>query len=211
MIRVQLIGREAAIDIWGKKPVNAAMRSTLARVAKTAMSTASAEIRRVYNIKKADLDKKMSTQAVPDAVLITISGRGISLSYFNARQFVVNKTITRGKKGADGKATLTTKRRGKPHAFQGVEVEVLKGQKTQLRSAFMARMKSGHIGVMHRWSGGKMMKGKNKAAIGEKSVVSLATMIQNQNVQPPILAKVQDDFDKVFKQQLEYQLSKNKP
>lgn len=205
MIRVQLIGREEAIDVWGKKPVNAAMRSTLPRVAKTAMGTASTEIRRVYNIKKADLDKKMATQVAGDSVLITISGRGISLSYFGARQFVVNKTITRGKKG------LTTKTRSKAHAFQGVEVEVMKGQKTQLRSAFMAQMRSGYIGVMHRWSGGKLMKAKNKAAIGEKSVISLATMIQNHNVQPGILAKVQENFDKVFKQQIDYQLSKGKP
>lgn len=204
MIKIQLIGKEEAIDVWGTKPVNAAMRSTLVRVAKTAMGTASAEIRRVYNIKKADLDKKMASQVAGDSVLITVSGRGISLSYFGARQFVVNKTITRGKAG------LVTKRRSRVHAFQGVEVEVEKGKKTQLRSAFMAKMKSGHIGVMHRWSGDKKMKGKNKAAIGEKAVVSLATMIQNHGVQPPILAKVQEDFDKVFKQQLAYQISKGK-
>ena len=204
MVRIQLIGKEEAIDIWGTKPVNAAMRSTLVRVAKTAVGTASAEIRRVYNIKKAALDKKMASKVAGDSVLITVSGRGISLSYFGARQFVVNKTITRGK------ARLVTKRRSRVHAFQGVEVEVEKGNKTQLRSAFMAKMKSGHIGVMHRWSGDKKMKGKNKAAIGEKAVVSLTTMIQNHGVQPPILAKVQDDFDKVFKQQLAYQMSKGK-
>jgi hypothetical protein len=207
MIRVELIGKKEAIDIWGNKPVNAAMRATLQRVAKTAMSTASQEIRLVYNIKKGDLDKKMSTQSGHDSVLITFSGRGISLSYFNARQFTVNKTITRGKK--DGKVGLVTKTRSKAHAFQGVEVEVFRGRKTQLRSAFMAQMKSGHIGVMHRWSG-KFMKGKKKAAIGEKAVVSIATMILNRNVHPAILAKVQDDFDKVFKQQIEYQLSKGK-
>ena len=209
MVRVQLLGKAEAIDIWGSKPVNAAMRSTLARVAKSAISLASTEIRNIYNIKKSDLDPKMNlTMQGEDQATITISGKGISLSYFNARQFVVNRTITRSSKG--GKSALVTKSRGKAHAFQGVEVEVIKGQKTQLRSAFMAQMKSGHIGVMHRWAG-KFMKGKpKKSAIGEKGVVSLSTMISNAKVQPIVLAKVQEDWDKVFKQQLEYQLNKGK-
>jgi len=183
MIRVQLIGKKEALDIWSTKPVNAAMKSTLARVAKTAISTASTEIRNIYTIKKSDLDPRMNlTIQGTDQAAITISGKGISLSYFNARQFTVNKTLTRGRK--DGKAVLKTKTRSKAHAFQGVEVEVLKGRKTQLKSAFMAQMKSGHIGVMHRLANGKLMKRKNKAAIIEKKVISLTSMILNAKVQP---------------------------
>ncbi len=208
MVRVQLLGKKEAIDIWSDKPVNAAMRAALQRVAKSAVSIASTEIRNIYTIKKSDLDPRMNvTIQGTDSATIVISGKGISLSYFNARQFSVNKTITRSRK--DGKATLSTKTRGKAHAFQGVEVEVLKGRKTQLRSAFMAQMKSGHIGVMHRWSG-KNMKGKKSSAIGEKGVISLAQMIQNANVQPIVLRKVSEDWDRVFKQQLDYQLSKGK-
>lgn len=209
MIIVQLQGKKEALDIWGSKPVNAAMRSTLARVAKAAISTASTEIRNIYTIKKSDLDPRMNlTMQGEDQAKITVSGKGISLSYFNAKQFTLNKTITRSRK--DGKASLATKTRKKSYAFQGVAVEVIKGRTTQLKSAFMAQMRSGHIGIMHRWANGKLMKGKKKAAIGEKGVVSLAMMIRNANVQPAVLAKVQADWDKVFQQQLDYQLSKGK-
>jgi hypothetical protein len=213
MIKVELIGKREAIDVWGSRPVNAAMKSTLARIAKSAMSTASAEVRAVYNIKKSDLDPRMNMvmQGSENAAII-ISGKGTSLSYFGAKQFTVNKTITRGKKDADGKASLSIKTRKRSHVFQGVEVEVIKGKKTQLRSAFMARMKSGHIGVMHRWSNAFMKKktktGKPIHAIGEKGVVSLVTMIKNINVQPVVLAKVQADWKKVFAQQLAYQVEK---
>lgn len=207
MIVVQLMGKKDALDIWAARPVNAAMRSTLRRVAKTAITTASTEIRAVYNVKKSDLDPRMNLVLQGNEhALITVSGRGLSLSYFGARQFVVNKTITRSRKG--GKAVLAVKTRQRSHAFQGIEVEVIKGQKTQLRSAFLAQMRSGHIGVMHRWSVAKM-KGKNKAAIGEKGVVSLSEMIRSTNVQPTILSKVIKDWDSVFQQQLAYQLSKN--
>lgn len=209
MVRVELTGRPGALDIWSSKPVNAAMRSTLARVAKTAVSTASAEIRNIYTIKKSDLDPRMKmTIQGSEMAMITISGKGISLSYFKTKQFTVNKTITRSNKG--GKAALSTKTRKKSYAFQGVAAEVIKGTTTQLKSAFMAQMKSGHIGIMHRWANGKLMKGKNKAAIGEKGVVSLAVMITNAKVQPIVLAKVQADWDKVFQQQLDYQLGKSK-
>jgi hypothetical protein len=207
MIRVDLKGKAEAIDVWGSKPVNAAMRATLQRVARSAISTASTEIRSIYNIKKSDLDPRMNlTIQGTDNATITISGRGVSLSYFGAKQFSVNKTITRTTKG--GKSSLASKTRKKSHVFQGVEVEVIKGRKTQLRSAFLAQMKSGHIGVMHRWANGKLMKGKKKSAIGEKGVVSLVTMISNAKVQPMILAKIQDDWTKVFQQQLAYQIEK---
>lgn len=208
MIRVELRGKKEALDIWSDRPVNAAMRSTLQRVSKSAISTASTEIRNTYTIKKSDLDPRMNMRLQgSEAAAITISGRGISLSYFNARQYSVNRTITRTGKGSG--AALKTKSRAKAHTFQGVEIEVVKGRRTQLRSAFMAQMKSGHIGVMHRWSG-KLMRGKRKAAIGEKGVVSLAVMIQSAKVQPRVLGKVQADFDRIFKQQLDYQLGKSK-
>lgn len=209
MIIVKLNGKKEAIDIWGDKPVNAAMRNTLQRVAKSAVTLASAEIRNIYTIKKSDLDPRINLAIQgTDSATIVISGKGISLSYFNARQYAVNKTITR-QRTKDGKGALLTKATKRSRTFQGVEVEVIKGQKTQLKSAFLAQMQSGHIGVMHRWAN-KKMKGKNKQAIGEKGVISVATMIQNAKVQPIVLRKVQEDWDKIFKQQLDYQLSKGK-
>lgn len=198
MVTVKLEGYQEAIEIWGQKPARKAAVSTLKKVVASARSTASDEIRNVYNVKKSDLDPRLVVQpprADDLTAVITISGKGMSLSYFGARQFVVNKVITRTKAGLK---TTTRKRSAK---FQGVEVEVEKGKRTQLRSAFMATMKSGHIGVLRR-------KGSKRLPITEKSVVSVVSMVLNAHVAPAVLQKVQESWDKVFPHELEYQLSK---
>lgn len=209
MIKVELKGMDEAIAIYSEKPVKAAIRASIQRIAKTAITAASSGIRDIYNVKKQDLDPRLRmTMQGTEQATITISGKGMSLSYFGARQFVLNKTITRSRK--DGRATLTTKRRSTMHKFQGVEVEVVKGRRVQLKSAFMAQMRSGHIGVMHRWNNGKMMKGKKKAAIGEKGVISIAYMAEKSGVLTMVVNKIQGDWEKVFQQQLAYQLNKGK-
>jgi hypothetical protein len=209
-VRVKLMGFDTAIGIWGDAPVRKAAASALRKVAASAVSTASSEIRNVYNIKKSDLDPRMTVDRVSEqnlAATIRISGQGVSLSYFGAKQFVVNKTITRTSKG--GEAGLLIKTRKKSHTFQGVEVEVLKGRKTQLKSAFMAQMRSGHIGIMQRYKNIQMKKGKRKA-IFEKALVSVATMIQGKHTRDAILRKVDEQWGKTFQSELNYQLSKGR-
>jgi len=200
MIRVELKGYKEALGVWDGKPVRKAAVSTLKKVAPSARTTASEEIRRVYNVKKSDLDPRITVrppQSDDLTAVITISGKGMSLSYFGARQFVVNKVITRGKQG------LKVQTRKRSAKFQGVAVEVVKGQKTQLRSAFMATMKNGHVGVLRR-------KGKKRLPITEKSVVSIASMVQNANVEPVVLQKVQDSWEKTFPHELQRQLDQAK-
>jgi len=205
MIQVLLKGRKEALDQFDEKPVRKAIVSSLRKVIATGRTVASEEIRNRYNLKKSDLDPRLEVNLgrVNDLVAqITVSGKGMSLSYFGAQQTVGNKVVTRAGKGG-GLKTKTMKRSAK---FQGVTVEVEKGKRTQLKSAFLAQMQSGHIGVMHRWNNGKLMKGKNKTAIGEKGVISIASMAQSANVEPAIIKRVNEAWGTTFPHELERQL-----
>lgn len=198
-IMVTLEGYAEAVEIWGKQPVRRAAIRALKKVSKQAVTVLSSEVRGRYNIKKSDLDPRVKiTPPKGDdlTATITLSGYDLPLAFFAPRQFVVNRVITRTKAGLK---TVTRKRAAK---FQGVEVEVIKGKKTQLKSAFLMNMKVGRsgAGVMQRRS-------KKRLPTREKGVISIAAMAQNSNVEPTILQKVRASWDTVFAQELNYQLN----
>jgi hypothetical protein len=198
-ITVTLEGYAEAVEIWGKQPVRRAAIRALKKVSKQAVTVLSTEVRSRYNIKKSDLDPRVKiTPPKGDdlTATITLSGYDLPLAFFGPRQFVVNRVITRTKAGLK---TVTRKRAAK---FQGVEVEVLKGKRTQLKSAFLMNMKVGRsgAGVMQRRS-------KKRLPTREKGVISIAAMAQNSNVEPTTLRKVQTAWDTVFAQELNYQLN----
>ncbi len=198
MITVKLEGLKEALESMDPKRVNRAASTALAKVAKSAVSTCSAEIRKVYNVKKGDLDPRIKLtppRADNLTAIITISGKSMSLSYFGAKQLAGARVISRNK---DGLKVVARKRAAKS---QGVQVSVLKGKRTQLPQAFMARMKSGHIGVFRRM-------GKDRLPIMEKAVISIGSMARAAKVQPVILKKIGESWVKIFPHELEYQLGK---
>lgn len=210
MITVKLEGLKEALESMDPKRVNRAASTALAKVAKSAVSTCSAEIRQIYNVKKGDLDPRIKLtppRADNLTAIITISGRSMSLSYFGAKKLAGARVISRGK---DGLKVAVRKRAAKS---QGVQVSVLKGKRTQLPQAFMARMKSGHIGVFRRIPGSTMQSrshynGTHAEKIAEKAVVSIGYMARSAKVQPVILKKINESWVKIFPHELEYQLGK---
>jgi Prophage minor tail protein Z (GPZ) len=210
---VKLVGYDKALKIFDEKPVRKAALTSLRKVSASAKSTASEEVRNVYSIKKSDLDPRMkgpNIQFDGMTACIVISGSGISLSYFNARQTAANRVVTRGKAG------LKTKTMKRSARFQGTSVEVLKGKRTQLKSAFMATMASGHVGVMYR-TGAGMIKSrsrygynKHSAKIAEDFVISLSSMVKKNNVQEAVVARVNEQWVKVFPHELNRQLGLEK-
>ena len=197
MIRVELIGYEEALGVIDKQLVREAANSALDKVAKSGRTIASEEIRKIYNIKKRDLDPRIVIRSARFGNLIAeinVKGKGIGLAYFGARQFAVNKIISQSKK--HGKKE--TKRRS--GSFMGVAVQVT-DHTTMLRSAFLAKVKSGHIGVVQRET-------SKRFPLIEKQVISLASMIQNAKVEPLILDKVNEQWIKVFPQELRFRLLK---
>lgn len=207
MITVRLEGIKEALAQFDPKIVKQATRASIGRAINSGKALVSDEVTKVWNVKRSDfVNRIIITPPRMDDLkgVITISGRGMSLSYFGAKQFVVNKVIIRGKQGLQ---TKTLKRAAK---FQGVEVEVRKEQKTQLRSAFMATMQNGHVGVMRRTSKKAMksranMKGPlHKQAIVEKGVVSVASMVNQAEVMANVTKRIEERWSKEFPHQLEY-------
>jgi hypothetical protein len=204
MISVKLEGLDKAQASIDPKTVQRAERAAIDRTAKAAVTVASEEIRNVYNVKKSDLDPRIKiTPPRMDNLQasITISGKGMSLAFFGARQVMGNRVITRsGKNLKSGK--VSRKMRAAGPVPQGVVVEVVKGKQTALlRTAFMAKVTAGksgsHIGVYRRL-------GKKRLPIYEKGAISVASMAENAKVLPNVLQRINERWAVEFPRQLDY-------
>jgi hypothetical protein len=174
--------------------IKAAMRSAMNKVVKSVQSLTSSEIRKVYNVPKNILDARLTMFTARMSNLeaeLVIGGKSVSLSYFGARQFAKKRVTTR--KG------MTTRKRSS--SFQGTEVEVFKGQRTELKSAFMQTFKSGHIGVMTRTS-------KARYPVMVKSAISIASMFEHVGINDAIVAKIDADLEATFLHELEFFLER---
>lgn len=196
-MRFEFRGFQESLDAASEstiQDVRAAVRSTLNKVIRSAKSLTSTEIRKVYNVPKAVLDQRLEVFTVRINQLeaeLVVGGKSVSLSYFHARQFRGSSVITRAK--------ITTRKRASK--FQGVEVEVVRGQRTRLKSAFMQRFKSGHLGILTR-------KGKSRYPILVKSAVSLASMFSQVGINDAIVRKIDADLERVFWHELEFYLGR---
>lgn len=204
MITIRLNGVEEALKSIDPKTVRQAARTAIKRTADSAKSTASEEIRRVYNVKKSDLDPRIRVSPPRSndlTAVVSISGRGMSLSYFGAKQITSSRVLSRKGKSVTSKK-LTRKMKAAGPVPTGVMVQIMKGHNTVLlRNAFLARMKTSHIGVFRRLTG-------KRFPINEKNVISIASMAENAKVMPRVLAKIQERWNKEFPHQLEYYRSK---
>lgn len=194
--------------------VKAAIRSALDKMISQVKTLVSGEIRQTYNVPAAILNDRLRVFSARiqnlEAELI-IGGRSIPLSYFgmkavegNMRKSVSIKSTPRGPRG---KLNTTVKR---SFAESKITVEVVKGRRTTLaKSAFVAVMKSGHIGVMHRGPGVIKSRSasksvKHKQAIYENSVVSIATMFTQVGVNDAVVAKIDAELERLFWHELEF-------
>lgn len=215
---VKLEGLTELLDMLNPEPAKLAVRATLERVANSGRSAAIDQVTQVYNIKKSDLNSETKTGGARIQVLspradnlkavITIRGKGMSLAYFGAKQITGSRVLTRKQK------EILTRRVSRKSLSagplpQGVLVQVFRGKETALlRNAFLAKMPNGHIGVFRRVTG-KMMKGKNRQAIAEKSVISIASMVSNPMVEPAVMARMQERWDVEWPRQLAYYRNRN--
>lgn len=210
MITIRLEGIEEALAKFDPKVVRSAARAAIDRATASGKVAASEEIRNVWNVKKADLDPRI--KITPPRVdnltgYISIGGKGMSLSYFGARQIMGGTVRSRvGKNIKSGKVTRGMLKSGP--IPQGVMVEILKGKGTMLlRNAFLAKVaapKSGnsHIGVFRRGT-------KKRLPIYEKSVISIATMANRPEVMDRIRSRISERWMKEFPHQLDYFLSRS--
>lgn len=201
MITIKLVGFEEALRTIDPEVAKKAAKAAMDRTAQSGKTTASEEIRAVWNVKKSDLDPriKIYPPRMNDLkAVIEISGKPMSLSYFGAKQIFGGTVRSRvGKNLKDGK--VTRKMRSVGPLPQGVVVQIMKGKDTVLmRSAFMSKMpKSGHIGVYRR-------TGKDRLPIDEKNVISIASMANRPEVMTAMIKRIQQRWLAEFPHQLKY-------
>jgi len=137
--------------------------------------------------------------------VISISGKGMSLSYFGARQLYGRTVRTRvGKEIKSGKVTRGMLKSGPLPS--GIIVQILKGKDTTLlRNAFLAKVAAGktgsHVGVYRRTT-------KERLPIEEKNVISIGSMAARPEVMSRIVDRVQESWTAEFPRQLAYFMSK---
>lgn len=178
-----------------EKAVKLAIRSTMSRTRGHAGSSLSTLIREKWNLKKADLDKKIQIKASSrageyESFELTIKGISISLAYFGAKQYMGNKVITR----TVGRANRRTSK------FQGMQVEVIKGRRTRLAGAFMQAADSGHMMVMKR-------KGKGRYPVAIKASISVASMFNDGRIADRFEDGLMDYLERTFEHELAWRLS----
>ncbi|GEM_PF-3007272 len=229
---IQITGIKEALAKIDSKKVQRAAVSALKRVAASGKTEVSSAIRDVYNIKKRDLDKRITLSAVDKNTLsatLRITGRGklisegedrgtvgISLAYFGAKQIKGTKQMVTVKahqrtQRVFGKSVKTFTVPQYQHRIKkggGVSAQIFTGgSKTFLKGAFLATMKSGHKGVMRRRTTQRMSAHPNKAAIRE-SAMSLPTMFHHTNALERLKARVFEQWPKEFQHNLERELAK---
>lgn len=210
MITVNLSGLAEARAMFDPKIVDRAARAAIDRATKSGKTIVSKEITDVWNVKKIDVDGRirLSTPRINDLKgVISIGGKGMSLSYFGAKQIVGVRVRARvGKNIKDSKITRGMKAAGP--VPRGVLVQVLKGKDTVLlRNAFMAKVTAGkrgsHVGVFHRLT-------SKRYPIHEKGVISIASMVSKPEVMKRVVDRISERWAKEFPHQLQYFITKAK-
>ena len=200
MLRIKLDGVESALAELDPTVVNRAARASIDRAAKSGAAAATDAVLQKWNVKRSDFKDRLriSPPRMDNlSATITISGRGMSLSYFGAKQIKGNRVMSR-----KGKDIVTTKLSRKALSAGpvpiGVIVQVIKGKSTALmRNVFFAKTKSSHIGIFRR-------SGKSSLPIFEKSVISIGHMVEDADTMAAVTSKIEETWATEFPRQLEY-------
>lgn len=94
-----------------------------------------------------------------------------------------------------------------PHSQtrRGVSVGVNAGKRTLIKGAFIARMKSGHVGVFRR-----AFKGAPRLPIKEAFTTRVSDVFEDNGMVPAVYARTQSVFQRAFDRLLKLELTKLK-
>ena len=163
------------LDSFGRR-AETGIRRALRRSLNAMRTDAYKEARQEYNIRVADVRKAFSSRiwGNPPIGQATFSGRKIPLIRFSPRPAGVTRRRPPG----------------------GVSVMV-KAQRKAISGSFVARMRSGHLGVFQR-------HGDDRLPIEEKFGPALAQMLDNPEVNERIRERAAERFDKNLQHEFEY-------
>jgi hypothetical protein len=156
MFHIKLEDIDKTLKEFDPKKVVTAARQAINRTADSTRTEASRLIRSEYNIKAARLNKYLKIDAKASgnelSATITGKGRGLALSYFDAKQVdVMAKTMRIG----SNKIKSLVSKKGRRYGGAVTALVKLAGGRKNVtgkyeNKPFLAQMKSGHIGVWVR-------------------------------------------------------------
>ena len=184
--------------LWLKALANKKVRgvyaSALKKTADETKSKTAKLITKRYNIKLKDVRKKISVRRHDWDLysLLSKAKKGIPLIKFGSKKEGMSM-----KKFKASKKTITgLTRNKKPLGI--VEVEIIKGQKKQFPHAFLAKMKSGHVGVFVRKGTFGRQGNPNLEKIKEVHSLDVPTMMGETSISKKIQKFVPKTVQKFF-------------
>ncbi len=173
MLDIQPEGYDEALALFGPKKVDRAQVRSLNLAARKGRVEASRLIRKKWNIKAGDVNRRLTVAAKARpgqlSTEIVARSRPFSLSYFGAKYY----------RGTTVQTRKSSRRLKRASGRSGVYVQILRGgAQTHLPHAFMIGLKSGHVGVFER-------QGKSRLPIREDRTITVASMFQQEQVYDP--------------------------
>lgn len=205
MMDIELKGVKEALEMFDPQKVIAAARRSVERIANSGITHASKEIRKEYNIKAKDLRKFLRLSVRPKGysieAVITGTGLGLALASFDAKQAGVSAA-----KGSFRYTKRATRSGGRQ--FGGdvtVRVKTSSGRKVvtgkHANKPFIARMKSGHLGVWVRQDGARL-------PIEQLFGPGVGGLFGTKQIMDSTQKHVNDTFPKEFRHNLDYYLGR---
>ncbi|MGE4544186.1 MAG: phage tail protein [Pedobacter sp.] len=201
MLSVRLEGLDKAMRIFDERIVSRAASQTINETVRGVCTSTNKEIRQEWNVKSADLSKKLRAIKMARATdlegIVEARSTSLSLSYFGAKSYSGTMVQTR----------TVGKRLKRSSSRSGVYVQIKRGEgQTHKKNAFMTAVKAGkgggyHIGVFER-------VGKSRLPIVERKVITVASMFNQEPVQRVAIKTIDDVFPRRFNHHIDRLMSK---
>lgn len=200
---IKLNGVKEALEKFDPAKVRRAAKVSLNRAVKSGRTEASSVIRERWNIKKSDLDRKITFKGALMSnltAMLTVEGEPINLLYFGARQITGGRSISLKRKGSISvDAQFKTGRAGR--GYSGVTVRIKRGRKTVLPKAFMGRGKGGTPLVFIRSSKVKSTV-KGKEGLKAVKVITKASIFKQAKTLDKVVKKIERQWQKEWDNQI---------
>lgn len=203
-ITIKVEGIKEALEKFSPNKVKRAAAAALNRAVKSGKTEASEQIRKIWAIKKSDLDRKLNIKGALAnnlSATLTVTGEPINLLYFDARQIVGGKSIRLKRKGRiSADAQLKTGRAGR--GYSGVTAQIQYGHKTVLPKAFIARAKKGGTPlVLIRSSKAKSRSGRKEGLLAMK-IITEQSIFKQERVIDKVITKIKNQWQKEWDNQI---------
>lgn len=192
-VTCQFTGMQSVLSRLNADIYKKVARQTLTRAANSGKSVISAQIRERFNIKKVDVDKKITIDLSGLNRLeasLTVYGQPISLTHFNPVQIRGSVQMRISKDRA-----LYAKKNRRIMQTQGVKVQIIKGRGTVLKKSFLAHGKGGALQVFRRAK-------KARLPIQAQKVIGYTTIVKKPDNLKAIKTRILEQLSKEFRTNL---------